>query len=118
MIVLSVYRNVSTQHTTATVFADVRIMSFRMFTRIMYPLRINFSYLPRHLVARIAVPSTYGPYYRGVETPRFLNGTVRFIITTVAFDSVQDLCRFLYFLRFVNGAWLRFGKITGFKRYG
>ena len=29
-----------------------------------------------HLVARIAVPSNYGPFYRGLETPRFLNGTV------------------------------------------
>ena len=53
----------------ATHSADVRTASFRTFTRMMY--------LPRvYLVARIAFPSNYGPYYRGFETTQFLNGTV------------------------------------------
>ena len=46
-----------------------------MFTRIMYPLRINYN-INIYLVARIAVPSNYGPYYHGLETPRSLYGTV------------------------------------------
>ena len=54
--------------------ADACTASFRMFTRITYPLCINYQYLP--LVARITVPSNYGSYYRGLETPGFLNGTV------------------------------------------
>ena len=43
---------------------------------------------------------------------------VRFTVTTVTFGSVQDLYRFCKVLRFVNGARLRFSKITSFKRYG
>ena len=40
MIVLSVYRKVSTQHTDST--DVVRITSFSVFNRIMYPHRINY----------------------------------------------------------------------------
>ena len=43
-----------------------------MFTPTMYPLCITNI----DLVARITVPSNYRSYYRGSETPRFLNSTV------------------------------------------
>ena len=39
MIILSVHRKVSTQHTDS---ADVRMTFFRMLNRIMYTLRVNY----------------------------------------------------------------------------
>ena len=45
-----------------------------MLTRIMYPLRIKLLlYILLHV---FAVLSNYGPYYRSLEIPQFLNGTV------------------------------------------
>ena len=48
--------------------ADVRTASFRIFTRIMYQLRIYYSYLPCSMYR--------GPVEIWAVLPRFLNGTV------------------------------------------
>ena len=47
---------------------------WRAYSVLPYVYSYNVPHI--YLVARIAVPSHHGPYYRDLETSRFLNGTV------------------------------------------